>query len=79
MLVAESPIVIDVGNKQRNRPACAICLGDRSRGGIDESVVGGEPSVLIEKDGMLRGEVKSGAGARGGGRGAGPWRNSRRS
>ena len=52
-LVGKPSVVIDVGNEQRYRTPRRTRLGDRCRGGIDEGVVGSEPSLLIEKNEML--------------------------
>lgn len=52
-LVGKPSIVIDVGNEQGYRTMRFARLGDRCRGGIDEGVVRGEPSLLIEKNEML--------------------------
>jgi hypothetical protein len=54
VIVRQAAIVIDVGDEKRYRPTCASRLGNGRRGGIDERVVGGEPSVLIEKNEMLQ-------------------------
>lgn len=45
--------MIDVSDEQGNRTARDTGLGNRSRGGIDEGVVGGEPSLVIEKNELL--------------------------
>ena len=52
-LVGEPSIVIDVSDEQGNRTTRRARLGNRSRGGVDEGVVRREPSLLIEKNGIL--------------------------
>jgi hypothetical protein len=51
--LGEPPIVVDVGDEQRNGPASRTRLGDGSRRSVDEGVVGSEPTLLIEKNEML--------------------------
>ena len=52
-LFGEASVVVDIGNEQSDLTARRTGLGDRCRGCIDEGVVGGEPSLLIEKNGLL--------------------------
>ena len=51
--IREPSVVIDVSNEQGDRTPRDTGLGNRCRGGIDEGVVGREPSLLIEKNGLL--------------------------
>ena len=46
-LVREPSVVIDVSDEQGNRTPRRTGLGNRGRGGIDEGVVSGEPSLLV--------------------------------
>jgi hypothetical protein len=52
-LVSKPSIVIDVGYEQGNRAASRAGLGNGGRSGIDEGVVAGEPSLMIEKNEKL--------------------------
>jgi hypothetical protein len=51
--VSEPSVVVDVSDQQCDWTPRGTRLGDRCRGCIDEGVVGGEPSLLIEKNGLL--------------------------
>jgi hypothetical protein len=51
--LGETPVMVDVGDEQRNRPAGRTRLGDGCRRCVDEGVVGSEPTLLIEKNEML--------------------------
>ncbi|HEV8233196.1 MAG TPA: hypothetical protein VGP84_01315, partial [Gemmatimonadaceae bacterium] len=51
--VREPSVVIDVSDEQGDGTTRDTGLGNRCRGGIDERVVGREPSLLIEKNGLL--------------------------
>ena len=51
--IREPSVVIDVSNEQGDRTPRDTGLGNRCRGGIDEGVVGREPSLLIEKNELL--------------------------
>ncbi len=42
--------MVNVRDKQRNRPPRGTRLRNRCRGGVDERVVRSEPSLLIEKN-----------------------------
>ena len=42
--------MIDVSDEQGDRTARGTGLGDRSRGGIDEGVVGSEPSLVDREE-----------------------------
>jgi hypothetical protein len=46
-------VVIDIGDEKRDRPLHGARFGHRDRGGVYEGVVCGEPSLLVEKNGML--------------------------
>ena len=45
--------MIDVSNEESYRPASGVSLGDRRRCCVDEGVVAGNASLLIEKNEML--------------------------
>jgi len=52
--------VVHVRDEERDRSFDGARLGNGNRGGVDEGVVCSEPSLLVEKNGML---LRAGAAA----------------
>jgi len=61
VVVGEVAVVVDVRDEKGDRPFDGTRLGDGDRGSVDEGVVCSEPSLLVEKNGML---LRAGAAAR---------------
>lgn len=53
VIARQPPIVIDVRDEQRDRPAAGTRLGNGCRSGVDKGVVRRESSLLVEKNGLL--------------------------